>query len=61
MESNTLCNDCKEPVIFIENRKKPLPVKCDITPHTAYTKSGREVEVYLKHECNKGNNDKTPS
>ena len=50
MAEFTLCNNCKKEVKYISTRRKGT-VKCDNIPIMAYQESGREVEVYLLHEC----------
>lgn len=60
MAEHTLCNNCKNKVKYIVSRKGGT-VKCDVSPVTAYQKSGRIVEVYLLHECgNDRSSNKTP-
>ena len=44
------CNECNKPVRYIDSRKAGI-VKCEGKPCIAYTVTGRELEVYLKHEC----------
>ncbi len=53
--NETLCNNCKKSIIYIDTRKRGI-IKCDKTPIEGIQASGRIVEVYLIHECEKISN-----
>ena len=55
---SVICNNCGEDIIYINARKATNGIaKCDPDVHIAYQASGRQVEVYLVHECS-GSNDR---